>query len=231
MDLHQEIFRYVGMHASSMTQSWRPVGSVLVQRFCFVLLKVKMLILKKQVVILDVGFLCSYKMLTSWENHHCEKHGNTQISLNHSHKLWKRLAPGMPGRSYQTKPGLPSGCQVNNKCVYAKCTISSLTLMQKVIPGYLQRTELTCGLFPMIFRMVFPSCLRPEESTMTCSFYHLPSKSWYAEHFPTLQLVFSPWNKAPEMPIPRFEPRMEYLLPINHKITLHCSLRQMDYTA
>jgi hypothetical protein len=29
---------------------------------------------------------------------------------------------GMPGRSYQTKPGLPSGCQVNIKCFYAKST-------------------------------------------------------------------------------------------------------------
>jgi hypothetical protein len=27
---------------------------------------------------------------------------------------------GMPGRSYQTKPGFPSGCQVNIKCFYAK---------------------------------------------------------------------------------------------------------------
>jgi hypothetical protein len=54
----------------------------------------------------------------------------------------------MPGRSYQTKPGLPSGWQVNTKCFYAKSTclgsnyrnINSLTLVQKVIPGYLQRT-------------------------------------------------------------------------------------------
>jgi hypothetical protein len=84
-----------------------------------------------------------------------------------SHKLWKRLTPGMPGRSYQTEPGLPSGCQVNIKCFYAKSTcldsnyrnISSLTLVQMVIPGYLQRTvdNYSCGLFPMIFRMVFPS--------------------------------------------------------------------------
>jgi hypothetical protein len=44
--------------------------------------------------------------------------------------------------------GLPSGCQVNIKCFYAKSTclgsnyrnISSLTLVQKVIPRYLQRT-------------------------------------------------------------------------------------------
>jgi hypothetical protein len=51
---------------------------------------------------------------------------------------------GMPGKSYQTKPDLPSGCQVNIKCFYAKSTrlgsnyrnISSLTLVQKVIPGY-----------------------------------------------------------------------------------------------
>jgi hypothetical protein len=28
----------------------------------------------------------------------------------------------MPGRSYQTKPGLPLGCQVNIKCFYAKST-------------------------------------------------------------------------------------------------------------
>jgi hypothetical protein len=80
----------------------------------------------------------------------CEKHG--KILKYHptspSHKLWKRLAPGMPGRSYQTKPGLPSGCQVNIKCFYAKSTclgsnyrnIGSLTLVQKVIPGYLQRS-------------------------------------------------------------------------------------------
>jgi hypothetical protein len=48
----------------------------------------------------------------------------------------------------QTKPGLPSGCQVNIKCFYAKSTclgsnyrnISSLTLVQKVISRYLQRT-------------------------------------------------------------------------------------------
>jgi hypothetical protein len=54
----------------------------------------------------------------------------------------------MPGRSYQTKPGLSSGCQVYIKCFYAKSTclgsnyrnISSLTLVQKVIPVYLQRT-------------------------------------------------------------------------------------------
>jgi hypothetical protein len=76
----------------------------------------------------------------------------------------------MPGISYQTKPDLASGCQVNIKCFYAKSTclgsnyrnISSLTLVQKVIPGYLQRTVdnyswLTCVLFPMIFRMVFSS--------------------------------------------------------------------------
>jgi hypothetical protein len=60
--------------------------------------------------------------------------------------LWKRLAPGMHGRSYQTKPGRPSGCQVNIKCFYAKSlgsnyrNISSLTLVQKVIRGYLQTT-------------------------------------------------------------------------------------------
>jgi hypothetical protein len=41
-----------------------------------------------------------------------------------------------------------SGCPVNIKCFYAKSTclgsnyrnLSSLTLVQKVIPGYLQRT-------------------------------------------------------------------------------------------
>jgi hypothetical protein len=78
-----------------------------------------------------------------------KKHGNTQISPNLTHhKLWKMLAPGMPGRySYQTKPGLPSGCQVNIKCFNAKSTclcsnyrnISSRTLVQNIIPGYLQR--------------------------------------------------------------------------------------------
>jgi hypothetical protein len=122
------------------------------------------------VLALRCYFLSAILNLVSitWENHHCEKHENTQISPNLTHKLWKMLAPGMPGRSYQTKPGLPSGCQVNIKCFYAnKSTclgsnhrnISSLTLVQKVIPGYLQITvdNYTCGLFPMIFRMVCPS--------------------------------------------------------------------------
>jgi hypothetical protein len=53
----------------------------------------------------------------------------------------KEVGPGMPGR-------FPSGCQVNIKCFHAKSNclgsnyrnISSLTLVQKVIPGYLQRT-------------------------------------------------------------------------------------------
>jgi hypothetical protein len=50
--------------------------------------------------------------------------------------------------SNQTRPPITTGCQVNIKCFYAKRTclgsnyrnISSLTLVQKVIPGYLQRT-------------------------------------------------------------------------------------------
>jgi hypothetical protein len=78
----------------------------------------------------------------------------------------------MPGRSYQTKPGFPSGCQVNIKCFYVKRTclgsnyrnINSLTLVQKVIPGYLQRnvdnySRAYLWLIPMIFRLVFPSWL------------------------------------------------------------------------
>jgi hypothetical protein len=62
----------------------------------------------------------------------------------------------MPGRSYQTKPGLPSGCQVNIKSFSAKDThlgsnytnIGSLTLVQKVIPGRglsIIIAEHTCG--------------------------------------------------------------------------------------
>jgi hypothetical protein len=94
----------------------------------------------------------------TWENHHCEKHGNTQISPNLSHKLWKRLVPGMPGWSYQTKPGLPSGCQVNIECFYAKSTchgsnyrnISSLTLVQKVIPEYLPSSQSSVTLFWLV---------------------------------------------------------------------------------
>jgi hypothetical protein len=127
---------------------------------------------------------------TSRENHHCEKHGNTQISPNLTHKLWKMLAPGIPERSYQTKPGLPSGCQVNVNCFYAKSTclgsnyrnISSLTLVQKVITWgqWIIIAELTCGLFPMISHMVCPSCwpLQPSKlgqikisGTLTRSIY------------------------------------------------------------
>jgi hypothetical protein len=67
-------------------------------------------------------YLPIWQSTTSWENHHCKKHGNAQISPNLTHKLWKRLAPGMPGRFYQTKPDLLSGYQVNIKCFYAKST-------------------------------------------------------------------------------------------------------------
>jgi hypothetical protein len=77
--------------------------------------------------------------------HHCEKHGNTQISPNLSHnKAMKEVGPWhawkiLSNRSYQTKPGLPSGYQVNIKCFYAKSTclgsnyrnISSLTLVYR----------------------------------------------------------------------------------------------------
>jgi hypothetical protein len=80
------------------------------------------------------------------------------------------LAPGMPGRSYQTKPGLTSGCQVNIKCFYAKSTClcsnyrntavwpSCSRSFQDICRGlWIIIAELTCGLFPMIFCMVFPS--------------------------------------------------------------------------
>jgi hypothetical protein len=40
------------------------------------------------IVILCYHVFClSMAMCSSWENHHCEKHGNTQISPNLSHKL------------------------------------------------------------------------------------------------------------------------------------------------
>jgi hypothetical protein len=82
--------------------------------------------------------------LKSWENHHCEKHGNTQISPNLSHKLRKRYAWKI--LSNQTRP--PIRVPGEHQVFYAKSTclgsnyrnISSLTLVQKVIPGYLQRT-------------------------------------------------------------------------------------------
>jgi hypothetical protein len=69
---------------------------------------------------------------------------------------YERLAPGMPRRSYQTKPCLPSGCQVNIKRFYAKSTcqgsnyrnISSLTLVQKVIPGYFSSLTLVQKVIP-----------------------------------------------------------------------------------
>jgi hypothetical protein len=87
------------------------------------------------------------------------------------------MAPGMPGRYYQTKPGLPSGCQVNIKCFYANSTclgsnyrnISSLTLVQKVIPGYLQRTVdnyswayLSVAYFPWSFAWCSPHAMNEE---------------------------------------------------------------------
>jgi hypothetical protein len=53
-----------------------------------------------------------------------------------------------PWHAWTVLSNLPSGCQVNIKCYYAKSiclgsnyrNINSLTLVQKVIPGYLQRT-------------------------------------------------------------------------------------------
>jgi hypothetical protein len=108
-------------------------------------------------------FLVSVLMNT-WENHHCEKHGNTQISPNLTHKLWKMLDPGMPGRSYQTKPGLPSSVSmlrvpvldliIETSAVWPWCRRS----FQDICRGqWIIIAELTCGLFPMIFCMVFPS--------------------------------------------------------------------------
>jgi hypothetical protein len=83
----------------------------------------------------------------------------------------------MPGRSYQTKPGLPSWCQVNIKCFCAKSTclcsncrnISSLTLVQKVIPGYLQRTV---DNFPWSF-----AWCSPHDKIMCFNF-----SSWFFKH-------------------------------------------------
>jgi hypothetical protein len=88
--------------------------------------------------------------------------------------------------SNQTKP---SGCQVNIKCFYAKSTclgsnyrnIISLILVQKVIFQDICRelwiiiAELTCGLFPMIFRMVFPSCLHSNTTNKTQLEYQIQS--------------------------------------------------------
>jgi hypothetical protein len=68
------------------------------------------------------------------------------------------------------KPGLPSGCQVDIKCFYAKSTSLALIIETSAVWPWCRRSfqdicrglwiiiaELTCGLFPMIFRMVFPS--------------------------------------------------------------------------
>jgi hypothetical protein len=60
---------------------------------------------------------------------------------------------GMPGGSYQTKPGLPSGCQVNIKCFYAKSTclgsnyrnINSLTLAMPGTEGHSRVFAEDCG--------------------------------------------------------------------------------------
>jgi hypothetical protein len=56
----------------------------------------------------------------------------------------------------------PNQASISHDLSHGVPLMGSLTLVQKVIPGYLQRTvdfiaELACGLFPMIFRMLFPS--------------------------------------------------------------------------
>jgi hypothetical protein len=76
-----------------------------------------------------------------WENHHCEKHGNTQISPNLTHKLWNMLAPGIP--------------VLATSAVWPWCRRS----FQDICRGlWIIIAELICGLFPMIFRVVCPSC-------------------------------------------------------------------------
>jgi hypothetical protein len=54
----------------------------------------------------------SESILTLWNHERtttAKNMGILKYQQTSYHKLWKRLAPGMPGRSYQTKPALPSG--------------------------------------------------------------------------------------------------------------------------
>jgi hypothetical protein len=93
----------------------------------------------------------------------------------------KDVGPWHAWKILSNQTGLPSGCQVNIKCFYAKSArlgssnnrnISSLVWpwcrrsFQDICRGlWIIIAELTCGLFPMIFRMVCPSCKHICEKT------------------------------------------------------------------
>jgi hypothetical protein len=76
----------------------------------------------------------------SWENHNREKHENTQISPNITHKLWTLLASGMPGRSYQAKPGLASGCQVKSSVSMLRAPVLALIIETSAVWSWCRRS-------------------------------------------------------------------------------------------
>jgi hypothetical protein len=100
------------------------------------------------------------------ENHHCEKHGNTQISPNLSHKLWQRLALACLEDLIKPNQASHQGARWTSSVSMPKVPVLALIIATSAVWPWCRRSfqiiiaELTCGLFPMIFRLVFPSCIR-----------------------------------------------------------------------
>jgi hypothetical protein len=83
----------------------------------------------------------------------------------------KEVGPWHAWKILSNQTGLPSGCQVNISMI--KVPVLALMIETSAVWPWYRRSfqdicrglwiiiaKLTCGLFPMIFRMVFPSCIK-----------------------------------------------------------------------
>jgi hypothetical protein len=68
------------------------------------------------------------------------KNGNTQISPNLSHKLWKRLDPGMPGQSYQTKQASHQGARWTSIVSILKVPVLALIIETSAVWTWCRRS-------------------------------------------------------------------------------------------
>jgi hypothetical protein len=84
---------------------------------------------------------------SSWENHNCENHGNTQISPNLSHSYERGWPLACLDGLIKPNQASHQGARWTSSVSMLKVpvclgsnyrNISCLTLVQKVIPGYLQ---------------------------------------------------------------------------------------------
>jgi hypothetical protein len=108
--------------------------------------------------------------LRAWENHHCEKHGNTQISPNLSHSYERGWPMACLDGLLKQNQASHQGARWKSSVSMLKVPVLALIIETSAVWPWCRRSfqdicrglwiiiaELTCGFFPMIFRMVFPS--------------------------------------------------------------------------